>query len=156
MTQLYVSLLAFTALSSLIPQQVGAVDVTVSLNYSTYIGTAQAGTGVTQWLGIRYAEPPLGDLRFMPPQDPVVNTTAQLADQVGNSALTISFSSHTDKYFSMANIAWPPTVRPTTQLHQKTASSSTCMHLRTPLRAQTCQCTFSSKAAASTSTAIPT
>lgn len=28
--------------------QVGAVDVTVSLNYSTYVGTAQSGTGVTE------------------------------------------------------------------------------------------------------------
>ncbi|KAK7737865.1 hypothetical protein SLS53_006242 [Cytospora paraplurivora] len=87
MTQLSVSLLAFTALSCLLPRHVGAVDVTVSLNYSTYIGTAQAETGVTQWLGIRYAEPPLGDLRFMPPQDPVVNTTTQLADQHGKYCL---------------------------------------------------------------------
>lgn len=63
----------------LLPARGWAVDVTVSLDYSTYVGTAQTGgTGVTQWLGIRYAAPPLGDLRFARPQDPpVVNTTQQ-------------------------------------------------------------------------------
>lgn len=64
------------------PSPVQAVDVTVSLDYSTYIGTAQAGTGVTEWLGIRYAAPPLGDLRFARPQDPAVVDTPQPANQV--------------------------------------------------------------------------
>lgn len=75
-------------LASILPQIV-AVDVTVNLNYSSYIGTAQAGTGVTQWLGLRYAAPPLGDLRFLPPQDPVVVTTPQVANQV-SSALSLA------------------------------------------------------------------
>lgn len=62
---------------------VNAVDVTVDLDYSTYIGTAQSGgTGVTEWLGIRYAAAPVGDLRFMRPQDPVVETTPQVASEV--------------------------------------------------------------------------
>ncbi|KUI74433.1 Cholinesterase [Cytospora mali] len=90
MVKPYVSSLAFTALSTLMvvtPPQVGAVDLTVALNYSTYIGTGQAATGVTQWLGIRYAAPPLGDLRFMPPQDPPVVSTPQLADQHGKYCL---------------------------------------------------------------------
>lgn len=77
----------------------GAVDVTVNLNYSTYVGTAQTGgTGVTQWLGIRYAAPPVGDLRFKRPQDPVVNTTPQAADQVG---LLLSSS-----YASLASLSY--------------------------------------------------
>lgn len=58
-----------------------AVDPTVQLNYTTYQGTALPG-GITQWLGIRYAAPPLGDLRFAAPQDPVVNDTVQIADAV--------------------------------------------------------------------------
>lgn len=75
-----------TSLSSLFITLAAAVDPTVQLNYSTYVGTAQTGgTGVTQWLGIRYAAPPLGELRFKRPQDPVVNTTTQIADQVGLS-----------------------------------------------------------------------
>ncbi|KAF4344104.1 alpha beta-hydrolase, partial [Fusarium beomiforme] len=48
---------------------VDAVAPVVDVSYSKYKGTDN-GNGVTQWLGIRYAAPPLGDLRFMPPQDP--------------------------------------------------------------------------------------
>lgn len=87
MVKLYFGSLPFAALSSLMvvtPPHVVAVDVTVYLNYSTYTGTAQTGTGVTQWLGIRYAAPPLGELRFMPPQNPAAVSSPQLADQVRN------------------------------------------------------------------------
>ncbi|KAF9784257.1 hypothetical protein IL306_007567, partial [Fusarium sp. DS 682] len=48
---------------------VNAVAPVVDVSYSKYKGTDN-GNGVTQWLGMRYAAPPLGDLRFMPPQDP--------------------------------------------------------------------------------------
>jgi hypothetical protein len=48
---------------------VAAVDSYVHLDYSSYNGVALPN-GVTQWLGIRYAAPPLGDLRFAAPQDP--------------------------------------------------------------------------------------
>ncbi|KAI3392679.1 hypothetical protein diail_5319 [Diaporthe ilicicola] len=65
------------------PQLAQAVDVTVGLDYSTYIGTAQSGTGVTEWLGIRFAAPPLGDLRFARPQDPPVVSTPQPANRHG-------------------------------------------------------------------------
>lgn len=104
---------------------VGAVDVTVSLNYSTYIGTAQVGTGVTQWLGIRYAAPPLGDLRFMPPQDPPVVLTPQTADQVG--VVTHDYFAYIELshqlLYSMERIVSPPTNLPVTQLPQRTVSS---------------------------------
>lgn len=46
-----------------------AVQPTVHLDYSTYSGVVQ-GDGVTKWLGIRYAAPPTGNLRFAAPQDP--------------------------------------------------------------------------------------
>ncbi|POS68541.1 cholinesterase [Diaporthe helianthi] len=65
------------------PSPAQAVDPTVSLDYSTYIGTPQSGTGVTEWLGIRYAAPPLGDLRFARPQDPPVVSTPQPANRHG-------------------------------------------------------------------------
>jgi hypothetical protein len=67
------------------PSPARAVDPTVSLDYSTYIGTPQSGTGVTEWLGIRYAAPPLGDLRFARPQDPATVSTPQPANQVSLS-----------------------------------------------------------------------
>jgi hypothetical protein len=44
----------------------------VDLGYSKYIGS-NVNDGVSQWLGIRYAAAPEGDLRFRAPQDPVSN-----------------------------------------------------------------------------------
>lgn len=43
-----------------------AVTPIVQLEYASYRGTA-LGNGVTQWMGIPYASPPLGDLRFTAP-----------------------------------------------------------------------------------------
>ncbi|CAF3547595.1 unnamed protein product, partial [Fusarium graminearum] len=48
---------------------VTAVDPVVDVSYSRYKGKDN-GNGVTSWLGMRYAAPPIGDLSFMPPQDP--------------------------------------------------------------------------------------
>jgi carboxylesterase type B len=61
-------------------QQALAVQPLVNLNYTSYRGQS-LGNGVSQWLGIRYAAAPLGDLRFAAPQDPpatygVVNANA--------------------------------------------------------------------------------
>ena len=58
-----------------------AVDPLVDVGYTQYLGTT-IPAGITQWLGIRYAAPPLGDLRFRAPADPVVNNTVQTANQV--------------------------------------------------------------------------
>lgn len=81
----------------LLPQQAGAVDATVSLNYSTYIGTPQTGApGVTQWLGIRYAAPPLGNLRFARPQDPPVVSTPQPANAVSAVSSVVFASLYPD------------------------------------------------------------
>ena len=41
----------------------------VDLGYAQYQGTAFPG-GIKQFLGMRYAAPPIGDLRFAAPQDP--------------------------------------------------------------------------------------
>lgn len=46
-----------------------AVPEQVDLESVSYIGTALSN-GITQWMGMRYAAPPLGELRFMPPTDP--------------------------------------------------------------------------------------
>lgn len=60
---------------------VAAVDPLVTLDYTSYQGTAFSG-GLSQWLGMRFASPPIGDLRFAAPVDPPVNKTVQVADKV--------------------------------------------------------------------------
>lgn len=43
---------------------------TIDLGYARYEGTALSA-GIDQFLGIRYAAPPVGDLRFRAPRDPL-------------------------------------------------------------------------------------
>ena len=62
-----------------------AVNPTVNLGYTQYQGVA-IPAGITQWLGMRFAAPPLGDLRFRAPADPVANDTVQMADQVSRGS----------------------------------------------------------------------
>jgi hypothetical protein len=63
---------------------VTAITVTVDLSYSTYEGLTRSN-GITQWLGMRYAAAPVGDLRFAAPQDPPVFDGVQKADKVINT-----------------------------------------------------------------------
>lgn len=53
----------------------------VNLGYAKYRGT-RLPSGVDQFLGMRYAKAPLGDLRFRAPQDPNKNCRIQNATQV--------------------------------------------------------------------------
>lgn len=57
------------------------LSTVVNLGYSKYQGVAQQN-GITSWLGIRFAAPPVGNLRFRAPRDPLVNKTLQNADKV--------------------------------------------------------------------------
>lgn len=57
------------AVLPLLTETVAAVSPVVHLNYTSYRGTSLAN-GVTQWLGVRYAAPPVGDLRFREPEPP--------------------------------------------------------------------------------------
>ncbi len=59
----------------------GNVNNTVDLGCNKYEGIS-APNGIRRWLGIRYAAPPLGDLRFLPPEDPPCMYGVQKADQV--------------------------------------------------------------------------
>lgn len=63
-----------------------AVSSLVKLDYSTYQGTTLSN-GVSQWLGMRYAAPPIGDLRFSAPQDPIHYDTTQSATVHGKTCL---------------------------------------------------------------------
>ena len=59
-----------------------AVSPVVELSYTSYRGTSLPN-GITQWLGLRYAAPPLGDLRFSEPHDPLPKKTIVDADSFG-------------------------------------------------------------------------
>ncbi|EKD12777.1 carboxylesterase [Drepanopeziza brunnea f. sp. 'multigermtubi' MB_m1] len=59
-----------------------AVDIVVDLGYATYSGAIHE-EGVSKWLGMRYAAPPLGDLRFAAPQDPPKEIGIQNATENG-------------------------------------------------------------------------
>ncbi|KAK0624862.1 Alpha/Beta hydrolase protein [Bombardia bombarda] len=90
-------LVAISFLQSPVPA--AAVDPTVNLSYSQYIGTPLIN-GITQWLGMRYAAPPVGDLRFEPPRDPRYHGTPQKADTANCLTLSVfapsNASSHTN------------------------------------------------------------
>ncbi|KAA8642211.1 hypothetical protein EYZ11_007464 [Aspergillus tanneri] len=66
-------------LSSLVSTQTGAV---VDLGYARYRGLPRPD-GIVQWLGMRYAAPPVGPLRFAAPQDPESVDGVQNAFQHG-------------------------------------------------------------------------
>ncbi|KAI8631886.1 vacuolar triacylglycerol lipase [Xylariaceae sp. FL1651] len=77
-------LLAGALYQSLYPA--AAIGTSVYTSCNTYTGTP-AAAGITQWLGIRYAAPPVGNLRFMPPRDPSCGNNTQLANIHGKLCL---------------------------------------------------------------------
>jgi carboxylesterase type B len=66
---------------------VDAVDPAVTLDYATYEGTA-LGNGITQWLGVRFAAPPVGELRFAAPLPPNRERGTVRADAPGKLCLS--------------------------------------------------------------------
>lgn len=62
---------------------------TVNLGYASYRGT-RLPAGVDEFLGMRYAKAPVGDLRFRAPQKPDSVTGVQDASQVGCNSNPIS------------------------------------------------------------------
>ncbi|KAL5337798.1 Alpha/Beta hydrolase protein [Aspergillus crustosus] len=70
------------AVLSLLLSVVSTRELVVNLSYAEYQGQALSN-GVAQWLGIRYAAPPLGPLRFSAPQDPEQVSGIQDASQHG-------------------------------------------------------------------------
>ncbi|KZO90677.1 cholinesterase [Calocera viscosa TUFC12733] len=72
----------------------GAVDPLVNLGYSSYRGVGYS-TGVTEWLGIRFAAPPLGELRWRAPEAPLQNEAVIDADTHGPICLPTPGSNDT-------------------------------------------------------------
>jgi len=73
----------FLGLAAILPQFTGAVDPLVDLGYTQLQGVAQS-SGITQWLGVRYAAAPIGDLRFAAPEEPPSTNETVDATKVGS------------------------------------------------------------------------
>ncbi|PYH99528.1 alpha/beta-hydrolase [Aspergillus ellipticus CBS 707.79] len=71
-----------TAFACLVHLVASAQNLTVDLGYTRYKGR-DLSDGIVQWLGIRYAASPVGNLRFSAPQDPQVVDGVQEALQHG-------------------------------------------------------------------------
>ncbi|KAH8429665.1 putative carboxylesterase [Aspergillus melleus] len=71
-------------LASALPTGAPVVD----LGYSTYRGVRLSG-GIDQYVGMRFAAPPLAELRFRAPRDPVQETSIQNAFTFGPSCLGV-------------------------------------------------------------------
>lgn len=92
----------FSFLLLLLASLVFAIESLVELDYTSYNGTALPN-GISQWLGVRFAKPPLGELRFAAPEDPVQNATVQQAKRVSNSsAYTFSLLTILTARFNMS------------------------------------------------------
>lgn len=64
------------------PSKDTPLSAVVDLGYSKYEGTVLEA-GVNQYLGMRYAAPPVRGLRWRAPHDPRSNASVQDATQVG-------------------------------------------------------------------------
>ncbi|KAL4872176.1 hypothetical protein BDV12DRAFT_211123 [Aspergillus spectabilis] len=83
------TMLGRLAVLSLVLTVASARELVVDLGYAQYKGQALSN-GVAQWLGIRYASPPLGSLRFSAPQDPEEVSGIQDASQHGQLCIPTS------------------------------------------------------------------
>ncbi|KAK7985173.1 cholinesterase [Apiospora saccharicola] len=68
------------------------VETVVPTHCGVYKGKSSTQDGITRWLGMRFAAPPVGDLRFKPPQDPQCIDGIQEAFQHGKSCLATGVS----------------------------------------------------------------
>lgn len=134
-----------------------AVQPVVNLDYSSYRGTSLPN-GVTQWLGIRYAAPPLGDLRFAAPQAPLsTNGTVIDADAHGPTCLGTDKGPPTNESSEdCLFMVWPSIVKKLVVLQLTPFIARTFTLRQTRRNGRSCLSSSLSKAADSTPTAMPT
>ncbi|KAL5536969.1 hypothetical protein ACEPAF_792 [Sanghuangporus sanghuang] len=75
---------SLTSLLSLLVRSTSADSPQViDLGYASYQGILNSTTNITSFLGLRYAHPPTGNLRFQAPQDPLIVSGVQSATKLG-------------------------------------------------------------------------
>ncbi|KFY87530.1 hypothetical protein V500_06912 [Pseudogymnoascus sp. VKM F-4518 (FW-2643)] len=109
-------LLAETAATPILPRSDAAPIV--DLGYSQYEGTTLSSK-VNQYLGMRFAAPPVGNLRFRAPQNPVATTGIQEAKTLQSVCLGTGVklpSSLQSEDCLFANVWAPSSATPTSKL----------------------------------------
>ncbi|KFX85802.1 hypothetical protein V490_09398 [Pseudogymnoascus sp. VKM F-3557] len=109
-------LLAETAATPILPRS--DAPPIVDLGYSQYEGTTLSSK-VNQYLGLRFAAPPVGNLRFRAPQDPVATTGIQEAKTLQTVCLGTGVklsSSLQSEDCLFANVWTPSSATPTSKL----------------------------------------
>ncbi|GLB40131.1 putative type-B carboxylesterase lipase family protein [Lyophyllum shimeji] len=76
----------------------------VDLGYAKYQGTVDATTGNTLFLGMRYAAPPTGSLRWQPPQRPATVAGVQQANAQPPSCMTAGSGTSPTNPFRAQNL----------------------------------------------------
>ncbi|MBV9319160.1 MAG: carboxylesterase family protein [Mycobacterium sp.] len=76
--------------------------------------TSTSVSGVNEWLGIPYAAPPVGNLRWQPPQPPAAWTTTRPATAFGSECLQSTGAGSEDCLF--VNVWAPATATPASDL----------------------------------------
>ncbi|KAL5513502.1 hypothetical protein ACEPAH_3901 [Sanghuangporus vaninii] len=72
----------------------------VDLGYAKYQGVLNATLNITSFLGMRYASPPLGELRFQVPQPPTPVSEVQMADTMPQRCPQAASGQATDNPFT--------------------------------------------------------
>ncbi|EGN99360.1 hypothetical protein SERLA73DRAFT_108823 [Serpula lacrymans var. lacrymans S7.3] len=67
----------------------------VDLGYAQYQGTLDTSTNITSFLSIRYAAPPIGELRWQAPQPPLATSGIQQATENPNMCYQTGFGENT-------------------------------------------------------------
>lgn len=87
-----------------LPRQANDSAPTVDLGYATYRGIRLEEAGVDEYLGMRYAQAPLDDLRFRAPQDPLNETEIQDATSVSEKRSNRNTSFSFSFFFTLVSV----------------------------------------------------
>ncbi|KAH7920758.1 alpha/beta-hydrolase [Leucogyrophana mollusca] len=98
----------FTGLLALLALSLGVHALsapTVDLGYASYQGSVDPTSNITSFLGIRYAAPPVGDLRWAAPQPPATVSGVQQATEQPNECYQAPMGNASTNSFTLSKRA---------------------------------------------------